>query len=66
MREYELNLYVDKITWMAVRDYMCWACGVEGTTARDVIDFCMDNDLNYKEIAMLGDMAMKYTYQYEV
>lgn len=66
MREYELNLYVDKITWMAVMDYISWACESDGTTARDVIDFCRDNDLNYKEIAMLGDMAIKYTYEYEV
>lgn len=66
MREYELNLYVDKITWMAVKKYINWACEVEGATAKDFIFFCMDNDLNYKEIAMLGSMALKYTYEYEV
>ena len=66
MREYELELYVDRLTWLAVKDYMRWACGVGDVTAKDIIDFCRDNDLNYKEIALLGDMMMKYTYEYEV
>lgn len=66
MREYELNLYVDKLTWMAVKDYMKWVCGIDGITGRDVLYFCEANDLDYAEIANLGNMAMKYTYEYEV
>ena len=66
MREYELNLYVDRLTWLAVKDYMNWVCGVGDIRLRDVMGFCEDNELDFGEIAMLGDMAMKYTYEYEV